>query len=61
MPFYLVHLNSGESDTIYAHSEDHAKTIAIRKHGPNPGDQGEDVLKVECLKHEDDEGWGTTN
>jgi len=55
MPFYRVHLNSGKSDTLYAHSEDHAKTIAIRKHFSNPSDQGEDVLTVECLKHEDDE------
>jgi len=55
MPFYRVQLNSGKSDILYAHSEDHAKAIAIRKHGPNPSDQGEEVLNVEYIKREDDE------
>ena len=58
MPFYRVHLNSGKSDTFYAHSEDHAKAIATREHGPNPGDQGEEVLKVECLKPEEEDVEG---
>jgi len=48
MPFYRVHLNSGKTDILYAHTEDHAKTVALRKHGSE--DSETQVMKVEYLQ-----------
>jgi len=53
MPFYRVHLNSGESEMLYAHSEDHAQKIAIRNHNPN--DSEKEVRRVEFLRLEEEE------
>jgi hypothetical protein len=47
MPFFQVHLNSGDSEIVYAHSRDQAKEIATRKF--NSIDQVTDVEKVEQL------------
>jgi len=52
MPFYRVHLHSGESDILYAHTEDHAKSLAMRKHGL--GVPETENLKVEYLNIEDE-------
>ena len=52
MPFYRVHMNNGESEILYAYSEDHAQAIAKQKLGPD--EPGIEVQKVEYLKLEDE-------